>query len=239
MWEAISSVLMIIGVAAVVIFISLSGGYLMLYGSKFAKFFKKYGAPIAAVILVCAAMFDLVPEVLESGALTNVEVLTCVILGFVICGIMGIFAGHFHQHSDTHALHGKKQAISMLVIDSIHTCLDGITLGIAFATSPGVGIATATAIAAHEIPQEIGDFSIMMRSKFSKKRIMQLETYSALLLIPSALVAFFVGDAFSGALPWLLAIIAGSFLYIAWMEMAPIIRKAIRRAKRGGPKTVN
>ena len=233
------SVLMIIGVSVAVIFVSLSGGYLMLYGSKFAKFFKKYGAPIAAVILICAALFDLIPEVLESGALTNVEVLMCVLLGLAICGIMGIFAGHFHQHSDTHALHGKKQAISMLVIDSIHTCLDGITLGIAFATSPGVGIATATAIAAHEIPQEIGDFSIMMRSKFSKKRIMQLETYSALLLIPSALVAFFVGDALSGALPWLLAIIAGSFLYIAWMEMAPLVKKAIRRAKRGGPKVVN
>ena len=112
----------------------------------------------------------------------------------------------------------------MFAVDTVHTAADGVVLGAAFAAGIPTGIISALATAAHEIPQEIGDFAIMLRSKMEKEKIIKLQFISAAAGLPVALVAFFVGDKIEPALPPLLCVVAGFLLYIAIIEIWSIIK---------------
>jgi len=239
MSETILSILIILLVTICTTFVSLSGGFLLLSNSKLTRYFQKYGAIFAAIVLLYATFFDVIPEVLEANAVPVWQIPLFIAAGFLICFILNTLGGHLHRHGDKHALRSKKQAISMLIVDSIHTALDGVILGLSFASSLGTGITTATATAAHEIPQEIGDFSIMLRSKMPKRQIAKVQIISGLLLIPFTLLSYFIGDFISGVMPVILCFIAGSFLFIAWGEVAPGLGKIWRRAKKTVKKSVN
>lgn len=223
-------VFLIIGVTAVTAILSLTGGFLLLTGSKFAKIFQKYGTVFAAAVLLYAVFGDIVPEVLEE--LPAHQVGLFVVLGVVICTIISFVAGHFHKHGDEHTFKDKKQAYAMLIVDSLHTAMDGIVIGTSFASGIPTGLTSSFATAAHEIPQEIGDFSIMLRSKMEKKKIIKLQIVSALILIPFAVLAYFVGDFLKSALPNLLSLIAGFFLYIALGEIYSIIKSIWGKVKK-------
>lgn len=217
-------VLLIILVTSVTTILSLSGGFLLLSGSKLALAFQKYGTIFAAAVLLYAVFGDIVPEVLEAGDIPVWQVAGFIALGFILCCIIGFIVGHFHKHGEDKHFKDKKQAYSMLIVDSIHTAMDGIVIGTAFAAGIGTGVVAAVATAAHEIPQEVGDFSIMIRSKMNKEKIIKYQVWSSLILVPFALVAFFIGDFLGPALPPLLSIVAGFFLYIAANEIISIIK---------------
>ena len=204
-------------------FVSLCGGFLLLGKSKFANFLNKFGKPFAAFVLVYCAFFDLIPEALEDDALPVWEVLLLVAVGTVACFLVNFVVGNFHRHGEKRELHSKTEAYSMLVVDSLHTLVDGIVIGVAFAASLGTGLLAAVSTAVHEIPQEIGDFGIMIRSK---SRIIKLQVASGLLLVPAAVSSFFVGEALLPALPPLMALIAGFFLYIALQEIFAMIKES-------------
>ena len=91
----------------------------------------------------------------------------------------------------------------------------------------------AVATAAHEIPQEVGDFSIMLRSKMPRRQIITLQVISAMMTVPVALLAYFIGDILSSALPWLLSLVAGFMIYIALGEVRIIIKELKEAAPRG------
>jgi len=226
-------VFLIIGVTAVTALLSLAGGFLLLTGSKLARAFQKYGTYFAAIVLFYAVFGDIIPEALEE--LPAYQVVLLVLLGTGICTAISLAAGHFHKHGEDKSFKDKKQAYAMLIVDSLHTAMDGIVIGTSFAAGIPTGLTSALATAAHEIPQEVGDFSIMIRSKMEKKKIAKLQITSALILIPFAMLAFFVGDALKPALPSLLALIAGFFLYIALNEFYSIIKTIWEKAKKGSP----
>lgn len=229
-------VILIIITTIVTAFLSLTGGFLLLSGSKFAAFFKKYGTMFAALVLTYAVFGDIIPEVLEEGALPVWQVALYVVLGVLICSIVGFLAGHFHRHGEDKHFKDKKQAYTMLVVDSLHTAMDGIVIGTSFAAGIPTGLVSASATAAHEIPQEIGDFSIMIRSKIGNQKIARLQIVSALILVPFALISYFIGDMLEPAMPTLLSFIAGFFLYIALNEIWSIIKAIWTRAKKASPK---
>ena len=212
--------------AVVTALLGLVGGFLLLSKSKLAAFLNKIGKPFAAVVLVYCACFDLIPEALESSVLNVWRVFLLVAAGFAVCFSVNLLVGHFHRHGDNKELHSKSEAYSMLVIDSLHTLVDGVVLGVTFATSLGTGLLAAVSTAAHEIPQEIGDFGIMIRSKMPKNRILQLQIVSALLLVPAAVVAYFIGESLLVTLPPIMALIAGFFLYIAFQEISAMIKES-------------
>ena len=226
-------VLLIIGVTAVTALLSLTGGFLLLTGSKLANAFRKIGTYFAAAVLLYAVFGDIIPEVLED--LPALQVATLVLSGLAICTFISYMVGHFHRHGEDKAFRDKKQAYAMLVVDSLHTAMDGIVIGTSFAAGIPTGLTSSLATAAHEIPQEIGDFSIMIRSKMDKKKIAKLQIISALILIPFAVLAYFVGDIIKTSLPVLLSLIAGFFLYIALNEIYSIIKliwgKAVKSQK--------
>ena len=220
------SVLLLIITTTITALLSLVGGFLLLSRSRIADFLNKIGKPFAAIVLVYCVCFDLVPEALEGDTMTAWEVMLLVAIGCVTCFVVNYLVGNFHRHGEAKELKTKAEAYSMLVIDSLHTVVDGIVLGITFATSLGTGLLTAVSTAAHEIPQEIGDFGIMIRSHIPHTRIVKLQVASSLLLVPSALMAYFVGGALLPTLPPLMALIAGLFLYIAFQEIYAIIRES-------------
>ena len=226
-------VLLIIGVTAVTALLSLTGGFLLLTGSKLANAFRKIGTYFAAAVLLYAVFGDIIPEVLED--LPALQVATLVLSGLAICTFISFLAGHFHKHGDDKTFKDKKQAYAMLIVDSLHTAMDGIVIGASFAAGIPTGLTSSLATAAHEVPQEIGDFAIMIRSKMDKKKIAKLQIISALILIPFAVLAYFVGDIIKTSLPVLLSLIAGFFLYIALNEIYSIIKliwgKAVKKLK--------
>ena len=217
-------ILAIILITAVTSIISLSGGFLLLTNSKAAKTFQKFSTVFAAAVLLYAVFGDIVPEILEDQSLELWQLILYIIIGALICFIIGYLAGHFHKHGDDKDFKNKKQAYAMLIVDSLHTAMDGIVIGTSFASGMGVGILSSIATAAHEIPQEIGDFSIMIRAKIPAKKVAKYQILSGLIIVPFAVASFFIGDAISPALPTLLAFIAGFFIYIALGEIWSIIK---------------
>lgn len=211
-------------------FLSLIGGFILLFGSKkSAKFVQRYGTIFAAAVLLVVVFLDIIPEILEEGDLPIWAMILLVLSGILLCVGISILAGRFHRHGDKHAFHNKKQALAMLIVDSLHTATDGVVLGAAFATGVGTGVLAALATTVHEIPQEIGDFSIMIRSKMSAKTIAKLQIISGLILVPFSIIAFFISSKIEPCLPFLLALIAGFFLYIALGEIYSIIKKIKNR----------
>ncbi len=225
--------LVIILVTAVTAILSLTGGFLLLSGSKLAQAFQKYGTIFAAVVLLYAAFGDIIPEILEDGELPVYLVALYASLGVLICFIISSLAGHFHKHGEKKTFKDKKQAYAMLIVDSLHTAMDGIVIGTSFASGMGTGLLSSLATAAHEIPQEVGDFSIMLRSKIPVRTIAKLQIISALILVPFAIISYFIGDTLTPALPTLLSFIAGFFIYIALGEIWSIIKVIWKRAKKG------
>jgi len=221
-------ILIIIGVGVVTALVSLCGGFLLLTKSKIAKTLQRYGAGIAALVILVAVMFNLLPEALEDGSLDWWKVLLWTAGGFLGFSVIGFIAGRFHKHGEEHSFRNKRQAMMMYGVDVIHTLADGLVLGVAFAAGPATGIWAALAIAAHEIPQEVGDFAIMVRSKMSKKRIAWLQILCALLLVPAAVAAFVVGDSLVGNMPIILSVVAGFFIYIAVGEIRAVFRDGFK-----------
>ena len=216
------------------VFLSLLGGFLLLLSlkkgskkpdNKFSKILKHITTPLAALLLAYTVFFDLLPEALEESELSFSIVVALVFVGLIACFSVNYILSNFHKHGDKTSLHNEKQAYSMLIVDSLHTIVDGIVIGTSFAASLPTGLLAALSTAAHEIPQEIGDFSIMIRSNFSFKKILKLQVISGLLLVPSAVIAYFIGESLMKNLPVFLALIAGFFLYIALGEIYGMIKE--------------
>ena len=131
---------MLICVTVVMALVGLCGGFLLLTGSKLARWFQKYGPIFAAAILLLTAFGDIIPEVLEEGELPVWAVALLVLAGTVGCLVIGGILGHFHKHGDEHGLHNRRQAQAMFMVDSLHNIADGVVLGVAFAASLGTGL---------------------------------------------------------------------------------------------------
>lgn len=229
-------VLLIILVTTVTALISLAGGFLLLSGSKLAKIFQKYGTIFAAIVILYAVFGDIIPEILEEESLPVWQVALFVTIGTLSCFAISYIVGHFHKHGEEKEFKNKKQAYAMLIVDSLHTAMDGIVIGASFASGIPTGLVTAAATAAHEIPQEVGDFAIMIRSKLSREKIIKLQVVSALILVPFAVLSYFIGEHLEPALPTLLSFIAGFLLYIAINEIWSIIKVLWDKTKKSHPK---
>jgi zinc and cadmium transporter len=132
---------------------------------------------------------------------------------------------HHHGHS-----HNKNQAAGTLILvgDTIHNFVDGILIAAAFMTDVHLGIVTALAIAAHEIPQELGDFVILLHSGFNRKKALYYNILSSLGTLAGALLGYFVLAEMQQILPYILVIAASSFIYIAVADLIPGLHEKIK-----------
>ncbi|HQW10141.1 MAG TPA: ZIP family metal transporter [Steroidobacteraceae bacterium] len=125
---------------------------------------------------------------------------------------------HGEHHDDPH-----EQAAAWLVLtgDALHNALDGVLIAAAFLTDRQLGIATAIAVAAHEIPQEVGDFAVLLNAGWSRARALWCNFATSLTAVVGGVAAWFSLQPVLGLLPWVLAVAAASLLYVAVADLIP------------------
>lgn len=183
---------------------------------------------LGAGALLGAAFFDLLPEAFDSLSSTSLQPFFATVLGgFVLFFILERSFQVFHSHHQHDDLAKSKSQRSLLVIGNVsHRAMDGVALGIAFAVSPSVGAVVLIATAAHEIPRTIGDFGLLLSRGMSKSNVVLVHVLSSLLAILVAAVAFYLGDnALSQATPYILGVIAGTFIYVSAADIIPEIHE--------------
>lgn len=127
------------------------------------------------------------------------------------------------QHAAAHD-HGRSGTM-ILVGDSVHNFIDGVLIAAAFLQSTQLGVITAIAIVAHEIPQEVGDFLILLHSGYTKARALMLNLLSSLASLAGGVIGYFALQAVDQAVPYLLGIVAASMIYVAVADLIPGLHK--------------
>lgn len=209
--------------------ISLIGGVYLLYGKWAAAKLQRIAVPFAAGALLAAAFLDVLPEALAVGDMK--QVLTMVLVGFLFFLVLERSLSWFHHHHDDSEKVGHSQRNVWLIVigDTLHNFLDGLAIGAAFLVSPATGIVTTIAIAAHEIPQEMGDFGLMLSKGMSKRNVFLVNLLSALATVVGAVLVFGLGDNLPISEAFLLSITAGFFIYIAASDIIPTIHAEPKR----------
>lgn len=209
--------------------LSLVGGLYLIYGKKGTKKIQRAAVPFAAGALLAAAFLDLLPEAVEHGEADSA--LLYALAGLVVFFVLERTLSWFHHHhEDEKSTPSGRRNTSLIVIgDTIHNFIDGLAIGAAFLVSPATGVITAIAIAAHEIPQEIGDFGLLLSKGMHKKRVLIVNILSALATIIGAVLVFGLGGSFEVPESLLLGVTAGFFIYIAASDIIPTIHAEPRR----------
>ncbi len=181
---------------------------------------------LAVGALLGDAFIHLIPEAFESG-IGEPAVSVLVIVGVLIFFVLEKFL-HWHHHGeseDAHEFHVAPVGKLVLVSDGVHNFIDGIILGISFIVSVPVGIATTIAVILHEIPQEIGDFAVLLHAGYEKRRALWLNFLSALCAVLGVAVAIILGEASETFALWILPVAAGGFIYVAVADLIPELHK--------------
>ncbi len=214
---------------------SLTGGVILLYKEKLALKFSHFLAAFAAGTLLGTVFFDLLPEAVhESENLeksgTEVNIFLWTLLGILGFFLLERFIHWFHHHQHEYEDEPVKPTVPLIIIgDSVHNFIDGVIIAATFLVSIPLGIVTTLAVAAHEIPQEIGDFGILLHKGLKRKKVLLVNILSALTAVAGALITFWIGEKVETSIPILLAITAGFFIYIAASDLIPEIHHENRK----------
>lgn len=175
---------------------------------------------LSAGALLAGAFFHMLPEALAQEADTR-KVFLFLIIGFVSFFFLEQFI-HWHHCHKTPSQHKSPVTYLVLFADTVHNFFDGLAIGASFLVDFHLGVTTWLVSAAHEIPQELGDFGVLVHGGWSKKKALLFNLFSSLTAVLGGLVAYF----FAGKLeaPLLLAFSAGGFIYIACSDLIPEIK---------------
>jgi zinc and cadmium transporter len=171
----------------------------------------------AAGVLLSAAFLDLIPEA-QALAPEGANVFTAALGAMVAFFFLERFLHGFHGHVDGHALSSR---YLILIGDGAHNFIDGVAIAASFMAGPEVGVATTLAVAAHEIPQELADYGILIRGRFTPRRALALNFASGLTAMLGAVVFFAFEGVVEGQVAWFMAATAGMFIYIAASDLIP------------------
>jgi zinc and cadmium transporter len=200
--------------------VSLIGGILLLTREKFAIKISHFLTSFAAGTLLGTAFFDLLPEATEAGG-EEVNIFLWTLVGILVFFLLERFI-HHHGHGKHHE--DQKSVVPLIIIgDALHNFIDGVAMAATFLVSIPLGIVTSLAVAAHEIPQEIGDFGLMLDKGVKRNKVLAINFYSAMLAIAGAVLTYLARDFIQGLLPIVLALTSGFFIYIAAANLIPEI----------------
>jgi zinc and cadmium transporter len=193
--------------------------------------------------LLAAALLGLLPHAIESAGLSNAHtvgftLLAGLLLFFVLEKMVlwrhchqEVCEGHVpHLHTHDHAQDEGRRAASatlILVGDGFHNVLDGVLIAAAFMTDLHLGVVTAVAVFAHEIPQEVGDLAILLHSGMSRLRALTLNLLTSITSVIGGVAAYFALAEVKYVLPYAIAIAASSFLYIAVADLIPGLHRRV------------
>ena len=186
--------------------------------------------------LLGAVFLDIVPHLFEEtkdpGA--TASLILAGLLGFFVLEKLLLWRHHHGGGEDDHAGHGADAGRSGLMIvvgDSFHNFTDGVIIAGAFLADVKLGVVTAAAIVAHEVPQEVGDFLVLLHSGFSRTRALVLNAVSSLAAVAGALLGYFALSAAQEWVPRILAIAAAGMIYVAVADLIPGLQRRTRLAE--------
>ena len=189
-------------------------------------------------VLLGTALLNVLPEAFERGGDPKglFAALLVGILGFFLLEKAELYRhGHHHEgdHPHHHHHHGfdAEQAgrggSSVLVGDSIHNFCDGVIIAAAFIADAHLGVVTALAIVAHEVPQEVGDFIVLLNAGFTKARALAYNALSGLAGVAGGVAGYFLVQSMQGVFAYLLVVAASSFIYVAVADLLPQLQRRL------------
>jgi len=182
---------------------------------------------LSAGALMGGAFLHLLPEAVEKS--DRLDIYFLVLVGFILFFLVEKVLHWRHCHKgqcDVHTFHYMN-----LVGDSLHNFIDGLIMAASFVVSLPLGITTTIAIAAHEIPQEIGDFGVLLYGGFSKRKAILMNFVVALTAVFGGIVGYFISNLVEDVVLYILPFAAGGFIYIAATDLVPEIRKELDMRK--------
>ena len=183
----------------------------------------------AVGVLLGAAFLDVLPEALEQGG--NMEAIGATMLA----GVSGFFVlekaaiwRHHHEHCDTplHEHVSRRTGTMILIGDGFHNFVDGVAIAAAFLADVKLGVATALAMVAHEIPQELGDFMVLLNSGYARSKALLFNLLSSLASVVGGIIGYLLLEDAQAAIPYILAVAAASFIYIAVADLIPHMHRS-------------
>ena len=172
--------------------------------------------------LLGAAFLGMIPAALSRAPAR--PVMTTVLIGMVLFFVLEKLVLWRHSHDDPDEARSSAGPL-ILFGDSLHNFVDGVVIAVAFMTSIPLGIATALAVIAHEIPQEVGEFAILLEAGYGRTRAFMLNALSASMTLPGGILAYFWLAGTQQAVPYVLALSAASFIYIATADLIPSLHR--------------
>jgi len=181
--------------------------------------------------LLGAAFLEILPHALEHGdAHRMTSTVLFGILVFFVLEKLVLWRHCHHDHCEAHDAHAPthdhgRSGLLILIGDTFHNFVDGILIAAAFLESTQLGIVTALAIIAHEIPQEVGDYLILLHSGYSRARALAFNLLSSLATLLGAMLAYFALSQLTEWIPTLLGLAAASMIYVAVADLIPSLHK--------------
>ncbi len=226
----------------IIVFTTLSGFVSALAASVFLALGDRRRAAVlphlvsfATGALLGAAFLGLIPHALDGMGERGTHGLgMALLLGILTFFLLEKFVLWRHCHDDPCEMHSPSDAARdaasarlILAGDAFHNVLDGVLVAAAFMTDPRLGIVTAAAVFAHELPQEVGDLAILLHGGLSRRRALTLNLLTSLTSVVGGVVAYYaLGDAIH-VLPYALAVAASSFIYIAVADLIPGLHRRV------------
>jgi zinc and cadmium transporter len=216
-----------------IVLATIAGGLLSVCAAAFALVLRAAWVPMlvsfAIGTLLGAAFLEVIPHAFEQGEPHQTA-------GAILGGILGFFLleklllwRHSHEHGEEaeplhHHEHSRAGAL-IVVGDTVHNFVDGVLIAAAFLQSPGLGLVTAIAIVAHEIPQEVGDFLVLRHSGYTKGKAFALNILTSLGSVVGGVLGYFTLSGYEDWEPTLLGVVAASMIYVAVADLIPGLHK--------------
>ena len=191
---------------------------------------------LSAGVLLGTALLHVLPEAFESK--TSPQALFATLLGgllfFWLLEKTELYRHDHHHEGDGHDHHHHFDAqragrggFSVLVGDTVHNFCDGIIIAAAFLADPGLGLVTALAIMAHEIPQEAGDYIVLLNAGFSRPKALLFNAVSGLAAVAGGVLGYFIVEPWRELMPYLLVVASSSFVYVAVADLLPQLQQRL------------
>jgi zinc and cadmium transporter len=212
--------------------VGVAGG-LLLFPTMVRRRILPFLVSYATGSLLGGAFLGLLPHALEHGS-------AGVLMPLVLAGIFFFFVLEKlviwrHCHAENCTVHSAAGPL-IIIGDAVHNFADGIIIAAAFLVSVDLGIGTSVAVIAHEIPQEVGDFAVLLDSGYSTRRALMLNLLSSCAAFAGALLAYVSMRLVDSLVPYVLAVSAASFIYVAIADLIPGLQRhagAVRGVEQG------
>ena len=191
---------------------------------------------LSAGVLLGTSLLHALPEAFESGVAPSALFATLLggLLFFWLLEKADLYRHMHHHEGDGHA-HGHdfdaRQAgrggVAVLVGDGVHNFCDGVIIAAAFLVEPALGVVTAFAVAAHEIPQEAGDYIVLLNAGFTRLRALLFNMLSGAAAVAGGVAGYFLVGPWHAALPYLLVVASSSFIYVAVADLLPQLQQRL------------